>query len=325
MFMKKYILLICILAASFNLSFSQSNSGSSFFEDTLLWLPGTNNMFVNPTDSANFEIMTFDVDSLTTDPSIAFSLPGNAIDEYESFQAIDIDPAQGDVTSGFHWAGISFFSPPGVADNWLTFGPITIPNAGVDIRWIFRYPSGQPNFQDGYEFYADTVGLMPGDFTNPPIFSVPDNSPTTTNAIGVWRPAPMQHLDGATWRGKEVYFAFHHNASNKLVLYIDNIRVQEAFNTSVNELQNEAFGVSNNVPNPFETFTSINLNVKQNLKNVNVKVYDLQGREIYSEVIESINAGEYAIEINGSDWDAGTYYYQIEGNGNLAKGKLLKL
>ena len=323
--MKKFLLSTLILVACVNFSFAQSNSGSSFFEDTLLWLPGTNNMYVNPTDSGNFQIMSFDVDSLTTDPSIAFTLPGNAIDEYESFQALDIDPAQGDVTSGFHWAGISFFSPPGVADNWLTFGPITIPNAGVDIRWIFRYPSGQPNFQDGYEFYVDTVGLNPGDFSGPPLFSVPDNSPTTTSAIGVWRNAPMQNLDGPTWRGKEVYFAFHHNASNKLVLYLDNIRIQEAFNTGVDELSNDVFEVAQASPNPFENFTTIDLTVKKNIDNLNVLVYDLQGRKIMTQELQNISAGEFSVELDGSDWDAGTYYYRIEGNGAVISGKVLKM
>ncbi|NNF02258.1 MAG: T9SS type A sorting domain-containing protein [Bacteroidia bacterium] len=315
--MKKSLFLLSVLTVCATTLFAQSNS-SAFFEDTLFWLPSSEKMIVHPDDTANFTIMSWDMDSLQNFPG---GLTGTGIDEYLTTN--DLDPNQGDVDTAYYWAATSFFLNPGTADNWLIWGPITIPNAGVDIKWRVRHPD--QNFRDGYEFYADTLGNTPADFVNAPLYSVSDNHPSTGGAGGQWVNGPAQSLIGPSWRGKQVYFAFHHNATNQNVVYLDNVRITEAFNVGINENSHDLLKISNAVPNPFENSTTLNLTVKDFTRSVMVTVFDLQGRQVMQKELVNVLAGEHSVELDGTDWDSGAYYYQVVAGASQLSGKILKL
>ena len=58
--------------------------------------------------------------------------------------------------------GATYFTPL-AADNWLTFGPITIPNEGAELVWNHHMRSN--SYRDGYIVHASLNGGQISDFT----------------------------------------------------------------------------------------------------------------------------------------------------------------
>lgn len=319
--MKKLIYLTFAFLIVGSAASAQQSQSSLLFGDTLIWIPSQSKLFVNADDSADFELRTFDMDSLQNFPG---GLTGTAFDEYISTNANDIDPQQGDTDTAFYWGATSFFLIPGQADNWLTFGPITIPNAGVDIRWRYKHPDA--NFRDAYSFYADTVGLNPADFSGPAIYSIADNAGSTGGPqAGSWRNAPLQNLDGSVWGGKKVYFAFRHTGNNQNALFLDNIRIQEAFNIGIAGLSPEDILTLKNIPNPFVDKTNLEIQSREAIAQVQIIVFDIQGKSVWNKDIGNLHIGKNYIEIDGEMWPSGTYYFQLQTEQNVWHGKLQKL
>ncbi len=74
-----------------------------------------------------------------------------------------------------------------------------------------------------------------------------------------------------------------------------------------------------NYPNPFNPTTtikySIPLNEKFEVSNVQLKVYDILGKEIATLVNQKQKAGNYEVEWNASEVPSGIYFYSIQTNG----------
>lgn len=75
-----------------------------------------------------------------------------------------------------------------------------------------------------------------------------------------------------------------------------------------------AFALSQNYPNPFNPTTKINFSVPKK-SHVTLKVYDVLGRAVATLVNETKNAGNYAVDFNGSTLTSGTYFYRITADG----------
>ncbi len=74
------------------------------------------------------------------------------------------------------------------------------------------------------------------------------------------------------------------------------------------------FFVSQNYPNPFNPVTRINYELPYD-GNVNILLIDATGRLVATLVNGNLNAGYQTLEINGSEFSSGAYYYRIEYNG----------
>lgn len=72
----------------------------------------------------------------------------------------------------------------------------------------------------------------------------------------------------------------------------------------------DKFNLSQNFPNPFNPFTKINYQIPEN-SFVQIKIYDILGRELSSLVNEFKQAGSYETIFNGSDYSSGIYIYKI--------------
>ncbi len=71
------------------------------------------------------------------------------------------------------------------------------------------------------------------------------------------------------------------------------------------------YQLSQNYPNPFNPNTKINFALpKQGF--VNLKIYDITGREIQTLVNEVKQAGYYTVDFNGSNLSSGVYFYRIQ-------------
>ncbi len=77
------------------------------------------------------------------------------------------------------------------------------------------------------------------------------------------------------------------------------------------------FDLSQNYPNPFNPSTKINFDLPYDSK-VNIKLFDMSGREVGTLVNEVRTAGYYTVDFNASNLSSGVYFYRIsaEGSGN---------
>ncbi|MFA5012181.1 MAG: T9SS type A sorting domain-containing protein [Ignavibacteria bacterium] len=74
------------------------------------------------------------------------------------------------------------------------------------------------------------------------------------------------------------------------------------------------FRLSQNYPNPFNPVTKISYALpKSGL--VNLKVFDILGKEIATLVNEVKNAGNYTVDFSGTGLTSGVYFYKLESNG----------
>lgn len=70
------------------------------------------------------------------------------------------------------------------------------------------------------------------------------------------------------------------------------------------------FELSQNYPNPFNPSTKINFDLAKDSK-VNLKIYDMLGREVSTLVNEFRTAGYYTVDFNASALSSGVYFYRI--------------
>jgi hypothetical protein len=73
----------------------------------------------------------------------------------------------------------------------------------------------------------------------------------------------------------------------------------------------EKFALLQNYPNPFNPSTIINFQLTIN-SYVNLKVYDMNGKEIATLVNENLHAGEYEIKWSADNISGGVYFYTLE-------------
>jgi hypothetical protein len=72
----------------------------------------------------------------------------------------------------------------------------------------------------------------------------------------------------------------------------------------------DKFSLSQNYPNPFNPATKVKFDIpKQSI--VQIKIYDLLGREIAELVNQQINPGTYEITWDASNYSSGIYFYKL--------------
>ena len=78
----------------------------------------------------------------------------------------------------------------------------------------------------------------------------------------------------------------------------------------------DKFWLSQNYPNPFNPSTTIKYSIplveKQNFVPVQLKVYDILGREVATLVNEQKAAGNYEVKFDASDMASGIYLYKLQ-------------
>lgn len=76
-------------------------------------------------------------------------------------------------------------------------------------------------------------------------------------------------------------------------------------------VQPSEFALSQNYPNPFNPSTTINYQLAQKAK-VELRVYDMIGKEIASLVNEVQDAGYYKVQLDANNLASGVYFYRIK-------------
>jgi hypothetical protein len=84
----------------------------------------------------------------------------------------------------------------------------------------------------------------------------------------------------------------------------------------------EEFKLHQNYPNPFNPSTTIKYEIKE-LADVELKVFDILGREITTLVHEQKSVGSYEIEFNASSLSSGIYFYRLQAGSFVATKKMI--
>lgn len=84
-----------------------------------------------------------------------------------------------------------------------------------------------------------------------------------------------------------------------------------------------AFALNQNFPNPFNPVTKINYSVAGNSQHVQLKVFDVLGKEIAVLVNEEKSSGEYSVDFNAADLPSGIYIAQLKAGSHSSNIKMM--
>lgn len=82
------------------------------------------------------------------------------------------------------------------------------------------------------------------------------------------------------------------------------------------------YSLSQNYPNPFNPVTTISYQIPK-MSYVELKVFDLLGREIAVLMNKETAAGKYDVKFDGSNLSSGVYFYRLKASGYVETKKLL--
>ncbi|HEY9166599.1 MAG TPA: YCF48-related protein [Candidatus Kryptonia bacterium] len=161
-------------------------------------------------------------------------------------------------------------------------------------------------------FVDDSVGWIVG--SNGAIMK-------TTNAGATWDKVPS----GTLVNLRSIFFKDKNHGyivgdSGKVLLY------DTTFTTSVGSerhaVQPISFEVSQNYPNPFNPTTTISFSIPRD-EFVELKVFDVLGKEVGTLTNQKYNAGAHSIQFNASNLASGTYLYRLTAGENVATRKIV--
>ncbi|MGB9697143.1 MAG: T9SS type A sorting domain-containing protein [Ignavibacteria bacterium] len=92
----------------------------------------------------------------------------------------------------------------------------------------------------------------------------------------------------------------------------------------ISSIEPMQFSLSQNYPNPFNTMTVIKYALKKR-SYVNLKLYDIKGKEIFKLVEQVQDIGEYEYRLDASNLSSGIYFYRLNVNGFTDVKKMLLL
>jgi outer membrane protein assembly factor BamB len=95
-------------------------------------------------------------------------------------------------------------------------------------------------------------------------------------------------------------------------------------NTEINEVIPTDYSLSQNYPNPFNPSTKIEFKIPESGL-VNLKIYDLLGREVKTLVNEEMQTGIYKIDFDASGLASGIYFYTLNAGGFNSTKKMVLL
>jgi len=82
------------------------------------------------------------------------------------------------------------------------------------------------------------------------------------------------------------------------------------------------YSLSQNYPNPFNPKTMIEFSIPKS-GNIQIKVFDILGREVAVLVNEFLKAGSYTVDFNASNLSSGVYLYRLTADGFTATKKMM--
>jgi hypothetical protein len=292
---------------SHNFCVGGGGSGGTTCED-LVYFDGSG-FFVNPTDLPNFDILVSDVDQQAVATPLANA--GYTSDWMAFYEVI----APGD-TNFFIRATSWFANNTVAANNWITFGPVTMTDQGGSISWNHRMPDIA--YRDGYRVLVNTTGGAVANFTGATVlYSVASNDPSTDGDT-VWTAQSVQ-LPAGTYAGQTLYFAFNHNALDMFFLDLDEIVVEGCSSTPVSVVENAEFKM-NVFPNPSSENFTFQYTGADN-ERLDFVLTNAVGQQVWSYTARNTDSGMQTIRT--SDLSSGIYTLLVTGDKLRVSEKLI--
>jgi hypothetical protein len=146
---------------------------------------------------------------------------------------------------------------------------------------------------------------------------------------GTFRPInPLSHLNGMSMEGNWVLKIYDGVSGNEGILKAWSINFGlSSQSVGIQEISGEVpgeFNLLQNYPNPFNPNTSIKY-IIDSRQFVNLKVYDLLGREVATLVNEEKLAGSYEVNFDASLLSSGVYFYNLQAGSFVETKKLVLL
>lgn len=103
-----------------------------------------------------------------------------------------------------------------------------------------------------------------------------------------------------------------------------NVYYRTITDAAVEDLNVPDFALSQNYPNPFNPSTIISYSIPKS-SFVQLKIYDMLGREVASLVNKEQAVGNYKVEFNASNLTSGVYFYRLQSGEFTETKKLILL
>ena len=168
------------------------------------------------------------------------------------------------------------------------------------------------NFQsplNGICFTSENTGFIYGGISS----SIPSLSTSyigkTTNGGLNW----YTQSSGSNWPVTDISFS---NTNIGLAIAFDVVSYTNNGGGSIGIIQTSsnipnAFSISQNYPNPFNPVTNIEFEISKT-SDVNLTIYDVNGKELEVLVSSKLNAGTYKASWDASKYSSGIYLYTIK-------------
>jgi hypothetical protein len=196
--------------------------------------------------------------------------------------------------------------------NWIGQGALASLALGVDyttavnqkIGFTVRYLADK----------RDTMGILASYVPNPNGPTAPDDIALKTlypNSFFRWQGVLNNGIFNTSTifytpqPGQDTGYFYAQNWQIWALITFENV-------TGIKESIKVPLGVNQNMPNPFSDFTRINYAINES-QNLNLVVYDMNGRVVNTQNLGFQTAGEYTTQVNASELSSGTYFYQISG------------
>jgi len=225
--------------------------------------------------------------------------------------------------------GINYYSITPARGDDMSRAAIGCGPANTSSPWTYESNANGPELDDG-ELHHMVSTLTNDSITLYIDGELMESTPLdTNNSIARISPAFAYLSKGGygvdpTWMGEILEFDIYNKAlSSEEVLFLFN---KGASTTSVEKEMTifpEEYRLLQNYPNPFNPTTNIYFELKNSSK-VNLKVYDIYGREIITLINEMKPAGQHNVQFDGTNLNSGAYMYRIAiGNEVFSKKMML--
>lgn len=95
------------------------------------------------------------------------------------------------------------------------------------------------------------------------------------------------------------------------IVWLDDIHLIELAGSNVNDIQNSAITLSQNVPNPAKSVTTINFRLEKP-DFVNISIFDISGKKVIDAVNNNFSTGNNSVDINVENLKSGIYFYTLK-------------
>ena len=130
-------------------------------------------------------------------------------------------------------------------------------------------------------------------------------------------------------RNQKLTFRYYNKMGEEIdlletITFIPNMHINNVINPYI--MTNEhplTYSLSNAYPNPFNPSTKINYSIADDINNLQINVYDIQGRLVETLHKGMQPRGEYQLVWNASNFSSGIYFLRMLANQHLFTKKVI--